>query len=93
MRRLFSGFNLWTSAHGFHHISLTTSTFWKVFWVILVAICTGCLIGCVIYYFYYIFSTAVYTRVTMENPSVRPWPVMVLCERQVSIRSIQFYLS
>jgi hypothetical protein len=34
----FAGFNLFTSAHGFHHLDLTQHPRWKIFWGILVSI-------------------------------------------------------
>ena len=43
--------------------------------------------GCIAWYFYNVFSTAVYTRVTTENPSSMSWPTTVVCERQAFRRS------
>ena len=52
---VFSGFSLWTSAHGFHHFSLTNRSGWRYFWLALVAVATLGLIACIAYYFYYVF--------------------------------------
>ncbi len=61
-RTLLLGFNLWTSAHGYHHLSLTQSSAWKAFWAIVIAIASIALVACIIYYFYYVFAFAVYSR-------------------------------
>ena len=78
------GFNLWTSAHGFHHLELTRSSTWKAFWTIVLIICSIALIACIIYYFYYVFALGVYSRFLLETPSSMPWPTTVVCDRQVS---------
>ncbi len=56
------GFNLWTSAHGFHHLSLTQSKGWKCFWGFILLVLSLSLIGCIIFYFYFVFSSAIYSR-------------------------------
>ena len=77
------GFNLWTSAHGFHHLELTRHSSWKAFWNIVLLICSIALIACIIYYFYYVFALGVYSRFLLETPSTLQWPVTVVCDRQV----------
>ena len=81
-----SGFSLWTSAHGFHHIPLTQTQGWKIFWGVLVFICSAALVACIAYHFYYVFAFAVYSRITNEAPQAIPWPTTIVCER--TVRSI-----
>lgn len=76
------GFPLWTSAHGFHHWTLTRSQCWRAFWIVIVLCSTIALICCVAFYFYYVFSTSVYSRISSESPVRRNWPVTIICERQ-----------
>ena len=61
-RVCFSGFNLWTSAHGFHHLSLTQSKGWRIFWGFIIFVLCISAIACIIYYFYFVFSFAIYSR-------------------------------
>ena len=80
---LFSvGFTLWTSAHGFHHYTLSNRKGWRCIWAFLLLVLVISLISCVIYYFYHVFSTAVYSRVIMESPNQRVWPTTIICEKQ-----------
>jgi hypothetical protein len=79
-----SGFNLWTSAHGFHHVELTKSYSWRTFWTIVVLICSVALLACVVYYFYYVFAMGIYSRFLLESPPSVPWPTTIICDRQVS---------
>ena len=96
------GFNLWTSAHGFHHLSLTNrkgninyfcvnfSNFdkfslqlstknlefyrdinligWQIGWAFILLVVALGLIAILVYYFVYVFSTAIYSRVIVESP-------------------------
>ena len=79
-----TGFNLWTSAHGFHHLELTKNSFWRIFWMIILAICSISLICLVIYYFYYVFTFSVYSRLLLQDPATFPWPTTIICDRQVA---------
>ena len=40
------------------------------------------LICCIVYYFYHVFSTAIYSRIIIESPSQRVWPTTIVCEKQ-----------
>ena len=77
------GFNLWTSAHGFHHIDLTRSSGWRIFWVIFIILSSLALVGCIIYYFYYVFAFGIYSRFLLESPTSLQWPTTIICDRQV----------
>ena len=80
---LFSvGFTLWTSAHGFHHYTLSNRKGWRCIWAFLLLVLVISLVSCVIYYFYHVFSTAVYSRVIIESPNQRVWPTTIICEKQ-----------
>ena len=68
---LYLGFTLWTSAHGFHHFTLSNRKGWKCIWAFILLVLVISLVCCITYYFYYVFSTAVYSRVTIESPSSR----------------------
>jgi len=81
--RFYEGFPLWTSAHGFHHISLTQSKGWKCFWIFLVTVLSIALFACIIFYFFYAFSSAVYTQIIQDAPASIPWPTTIVCDRQV----------
>ena len=81
---LFPGFNLWTSAHGFHHLSLTQSKGWKCFWGLLLLILCLSLIGCIAFYFYFVFSSAIYSRFLLDSPTSMNWPTTIVCDRQVT---------
>lgn len=76
------GFSLWTSAHGFHHYTLSHKRGWKIVWAVILLILTLSLVACIIYYFYHVFSTAVYSRVLIESPESRDWPTTIICEKQ-----------
>ena len=76
------GFTLWTSAHGFHHYTLSNRKGWRCIWAFLLFVLVISLMSCVIYYFYYVFSTAVYSRVSIESPNQRLWPTTIICEKQ-----------
>ena len=78
----FLGFTLWTSAHGFHHFTLSNRKGWKCVWAFILLMLIISLVCCIIYYFYHVFSTAVYSRVTIEAPDKRNWPVTIICEKQ-----------
>ena len=80
---LFKGFNLWSSAHGFVHLSLTQSKGWRIFWMVILIILGISLISCIIYYFYYVFSFAVYSKFILESPPTFKWPTTIICDRQV----------
>ena len=80
------GFNLWTSAHGFHHIVLTRSPGWRLFWVIFIIVSSLALVGCIVYYFYYVFAFAIYSRFLLEAPQSIAWPTTLICDRQVRIQ-------
>ena len=79
-----SGFNLWTSAHGFHHLELTKSSLWRIFWMVILAVSCISLICLIIYYFYYVFAFAVYSRILLQNSATMPWPTTIICDRQVT---------
>ena len=76
------GFTLWTSAHGFHHYTLSNRKGWRCIWAFLLLVLVISLISCVIFYFYHVFSTAVYSRVIIESPNQRVWPTTIICEKQ-----------
>ena len=80
---LISGFNLWTSAHGFIHISLTQLKQWRIFWIILLTVLTVLLVSCVIGHFYVVFTFGVHSRVTLESSAKMFWPTIIICDRQV----------
>ena len=77
---------MWTSAHGFHHYRLSEIRLWRLCWLILVLTCAGCLLGAVIWYFYNVFSSAVYSRILTETPTSLRWPTTIVCEKQVRRR-------
>ena len=62
------GFNLWTSAHGFHHLSLSNRRVWRILWIIILIVLVASLIACIVYYFVHVFSYAAYSVVTVESP-------------------------
>ncbi len=74
---------MWTSAHGFHHYTLSNKKAWRLVWAIILFILVVSLVCCIIYYFYYVFSTAVYSRISIESPVIRKWPRTIVCEKQV----------
>lgn len=76
------GFTLWTSAHGFHHYTLSNRRGWKCCWAFILFVLVVSLLACIAYYFYYVFSTAVYSRIILESPENRDWPTTIICERQ-----------
>jgi hypothetical protein len=78
-----TGFNLWTSAHGFHHLTLTQSKAWRIFWLVILIILGISLISCIIYYFYYVFTFGVYSKFILESPKSITWPTTIICDRQV----------
>ena len=73
------GFNLWTSAHGFHHYTLSHKKGWRCIWAAILFTLVSTLVGCIVYYFYYVFSTAIYSRIIIESPSQRQWPTTIVC--------------
>ena len=77
------GFYLWTSAHGFHHLSLSNRKGWKCLWAFILLIVVVALVACIIYYFYYVFTNAVYSLVTVESPGSWEWPTTVVCDKKV----------
>ena len=62
------GFNLWTSAHGFHHLSLSNRKVWKILWALVLILVIGGLIAVLVYYFVHVFTFAKYSVVTLESP-------------------------
>ncbi|TRY79803.1 hypothetical protein TCAL_06060 [Tigriopus californicus] len=70
------GFPLWTSAHGFHHWTLTRTQCWRVFWIVIVLCSTIALICCVAFYFYYAFTLNKISNVTTfgkDQASLLSW--------------------
>jgi hypothetical protein len=43
-------------------MSLTQSKGWKFFWGFIIFVLVVSLIACIIYYFYFVFSFAIYSR-------------------------------
>ena len=72
---------MWTSAHGFHHYTLSHRRGWRLLWAFILTVLVAALIICIVYYFYYVFSTAVYSRILSESPNERDWPVTIICEK------------
>ena len=62
------GFYLWTSAHGFHHLSLSNRKVWKILWALVLILVIGGLIAVLVYYFVHVFTFAKYSVVTLESP-------------------------
>ena len=62
------GFNLWTSAHGFHHLSLSNRRVWKILWALVLILVVGGLVAVLVYYFVHVFTHAKYSVVTLESP-------------------------
>lgn len=73
---------MWTSAHGFHHYTLSNRKGWRLIWAFILFILVVALVACIAYYFYYVFSTAVYSRFILESPDQRSWPTTIICEKQ-----------
>jgi hypothetical protein len=76
---------LWTSAHGFHHLSLTQSKGWKCFWGFILFVLIISVVACIIYYFYFVFSFAIYSRFLLDSPASMNWPTTIICDRQVRL--------
>ena len=50
------GFPMWTSAHGFHHYTLSTSTRWRRAWVVVLSSASLLLVASFLYYSYQVLQ-------------------------------------
>ena len=86
-------FNLWTSAHGFHHLSLSNRKVWKILWALVLTLVIGGLIAVLVYYFVYVFTYAKYSVVTLESPGTYSFHNEFSCPRIFNLLESGIFLN